>query len=86
MLSSLDGAMPIPVSLTEKITSSLLGRMDSETEPCSGVNFTAFDSRLLMICWSRWPSVIRCSGSLLSQWTSKRIFFFFACCSNRRNR
>ncbi|MNL79271.1 hypothetical protein D3C87_2058370 [compost metagenome] len=50
MLSSLAAGMPIPVSLTARITSSPLVRIERETEPCSAVNLTALDNRLFIIC------------------------------------
>ena len=57
--------MPMPVSLTQIITSSACRSAVNRILPLSGVNLTAFDSRLNKICFN-----FRSSASIVKSFTS----------------
>ena len=82
------GAMPMPVSLTSMATTRLReSRTDDPADqprdadctriatwPCA-VNLKAFESRFLRICCSRFGSLVKARGSVLSMSTWNGRFF-----------
>ena len=76
ILSASFSSMPLPVSRTHRRSSPLLYSASSRTLP-SLVNFKAFESRLLTICW-RWPLSPQTTTSVPEKPKERRRLFLCA--------